>query len=139
MLYRLLKRSYWPAVVWSVIIILLLVLPAKDVSLPKGAFSIFLERVHADKLVHFTLFGVFVGLWTIPYADKHSPAANTRFFLLICIAACLFGAAMEFVQLYFTNRDYENGDIVADSLGAISGMIVSMLWVKRERARVAAS
>lgn len=135
MLYRLLKRSYWPAVIWSAIIILLLVLPSKDVSVPQGAFARFLGLIHADKIVHFTLFGGFVGLWTIPYADKHSPAANTRFFILICIAACLFGAAMEFVQLYFTDRDYENGDIVADSAGAISGMIVSMLWVRQQRRR----
>lgn len=135
MLYRLLKRSYWPAVIWSAIIILLLVLPSQDVSLPQGRFALFLNRIHADKIVHFTLFGVFVGLWTIPYADKHNTAANTRFFILICIAACLFGAAMEFVQLYFTNRDYENGDIVADSVGAICGMIASMLWVRQQRRR----
>ena len=135
MLYRLLKHSYWPAVIWSAIIVLLLVLPSRDVSLPKGAFSHFLDHIHADKIVHFTLFGVFVALWTLPYADRHSPAANTRFFIFICITACLLGTAMEFVQLCCTDRDYENGDIAADSLGAITGMIISMLWVKRVRAR----
>src|ERR1700744_1888981 len=135
MLYRLLKHSYWPAVIWSAVIVLLLVLPSKDVSLPKGAFAIFLDHIHADKIVHFTLFGIFVALWTLPYADRHSPAANTRFFLLMCITGCILGAGMEWVQLRFTDRDYENADIIADSIGAIFGMIVSMLWVKRHRAR----
>ncbi|TDW99467.1 VanZ family protein [Dinghuibacter silviterrae] len=132
MLFRLLKRSYWPAIVWLAIIFILLVLPSRDVQAPH-AWSAFLGRIHADKIVHFTLFGVLVGLWTIPYASRHSPAANTRFFLTICISACAFGAFMEWVQLRFTDRDYENGDIVADSLGAITGMIISMLWVRRQR------
>jgi hypothetical protein len=132
MLYRILKHSYWPGVVWLAIIFTLLVLPSRDVQAP-SVWAQFLGRIHFDKIVHFSLFGILVGLWTIPYASRHSPAANTRFFLIICISACAFGALMEFVQLYFTDRDYENGDIVADSLGAITGMIVSMLWVRRRR------
>ena len=134
MLYNLLKRSYWPAVIWLAFIVVLLVLPSKDVQAP-SAFSQFLGRIHADKIVHFCLFGALVGLWTIPYANRHTPAANTRFFLTICIAACAFGATMEWVQLRFTDRDYETMDIVADSCGAIFGMIVSMLWVKAHRRR----
>jgi VanZ family protein len=44
---------------------------------------------------------------------------------------------MEWVQLEFTkDRDYENGDIVADAIGAIVGMIISMLWVKHEKRRL---
>lgn len=132
MLYNLLKRSYWPAVIWSAIIFVLLVLPSKDVQAP-SSMGHFLYIIHADKIVHFCLFAVFVALWTIPYANRHTPSANTRFFLIICIAACAFGASMEWVQLKFTDRDYENGDIVADSVGAIFGMIISMLWVKRRR------
>jgi VanZ family protein len=59
---------------------------------------------------------------------------NTRFFVLVCLAACAYGAGMEWVQLEFTkDRDYENLDILADSLGAISGMILSMLWVRSEK------
>lgn len=132
MLFTFLKRSYWPAIIWLAIIFVLLVLPSRDVQAP-SAWAHFLGEIHADKIVHFSLFGILVGLWTIPYASRHSQSANTRFFLIICISACAFGAIMEWVQLRFTDRDYENGDIVADSLGAISGMIISMLWVRRRR------
>jgi VanZ family protein len=130
MIYNLLKKwGYYLALLWMIVIIVLLVMPAKDI--PSSSI---LERIHFDKFVHFTLFGTLVALWTIPYADRHTPSQNTRFFLLVCLGACLFGAGMEVVQLKFTkDRDYENGDIVADSIGAIVFMIISMIWVKAER------
>jgi VanZ family protein len=131
-IYKILRAGYWLAFLWVLLIIILLVMPARDI--PSVGF---LERIHFDKFVHFSLFGILVALWTIPYADKHSPSQNTRFFLLVCLIACAFGAAMEWVQLEFTkDRDYENGDIVADAIGAIVGMIISMLWVKHEKRRL---
>lgn len=133
-LYNFLRRSYWPAFLWLVVVFTLLVLPSKDVAPPHG-WSAFLGHIHADKIVHFCLFGALVALWTIPYAHRHTPEQNTRFFLIICLAACAFGALMEFVQLWFTDRDYENADIAADSVGAIVGMIISMAWVRAERRR----
>jgi len=129
-LYNILKHSYWLAIVWVVIIFILLVMPAKDV--PSVGF---LGSLHIDKAVHFGLFGTLVALWTIPYASRHNPNKNTRFFLLVCLASCAFGAGMEWFQLEFTDRDYENGDIIADSIGAIVGMIISMAWVKAEKKR----
>ena len=130
MLYRILKHSYWLAILWTVFIFILLVMPSKDIPSPKV-----LEGIHFDKFVHFTLFGTLVGLWTIPYASRKSREKNTRFFVTVCVAACAYGAFMEWVQLRFTHgdRDYENMDIVADSLGAILGMIISMLWVRAEK------
>lgn len=129
-IYNILKKwGYYLALAWMMLIIVLLVMPAKDI--PSSSI---LERIHFDKFVHFTLFGTLVALWTIPYAARHTTTQNTRFFLLVCLGACLFGAGMEIVQLKFTkDRDYENGDIVADSLGAIVFMIVSMIWVKAVR------
>jgi len=136
MLYRILKHSYWLAILWTLFIVVLLVMPSKDIPSPH-----FLNGIHFDKFVHFTLFGTFVGLWTIPYASRESREKNTRFFILVCLAACAFGAGMEWVQLEFTHgdRDYENMDIVADSLGAIVGMIISMLWVRAEKNRARAN
>ena len=104
-------------------------MPARDI--PSVSL---LERIHFDKFVHFGLFGTLVALWTIPYASRHNPDKNTRFFLLVCLAACAFGAGMEWFQLEFTDRDYENGDIVADSIGAITGMVISMAWVRARKA-----
>lgn len=133
-LYKILRSGYWLAIVWVILIFILLVMPARDIP-----SSTFLSRIHFDKVVHFSLFGILVAFWTIPYADRHSQSRNTRFFVLVCLAACAYGAGMEVVQLEFTtDRDYENMDIVADSLGAVCGMIVSMGWVRAERKRKAA-
>lgn len=132
MIYRILKHSYWLAILWTLFIFILLVMPSKDI--PSVSF---LDGIHFDKIVHFSLFGTFVAFWTIPYASRKSLEKNTRFFVLVCLAACAYGASMEWVQLKFTHgdRDYETMDIVADSLGAIIGMIISMLWVRAEKAR----
>jgi VanZ family protein len=128
MTYDFLKRGYWLAILWTAIIFVLLVMPAKDIP----SISV-LGRIHFDKFVHFCLFGTLVALWTIPYASRHSAEKNTRFFLLVCLISSAFGAGMEWVQLKFTDRDYENMDIVADTVGAITGMIISMYWVKVEK------
>lgn len=128
-IYKFLRAGYWLAIVWVILIFVLLVMPARDI--PSSGF---LNKIHFDKFVHFSLFGILVALWTIPYAHRHSQSSNTRFFVLVCLAACAYGAGMEWVQLEFTSdRDYENMDIVADCLGAICGMIVSMSWVRAER------
>ena len=130
MLYKILKQGYWLAGLWTVFIFVLLVMPSKDIPSPS-----LLTSIHFDKFVHFTLFGTLVALWTIPYASRHSTERNTRFFILVCLGACAYGATMEWVQLEFTHgdREYENMDIVADSLGAITSMILSMLWVKKKK------
>jgi VanZ family protein len=123
------KAGYYLAFLWMVMIYILLVMPAKDIPSPS-----FLTHIHFDKFVHFSLFGTLVALWTIPYASRHTTQKNTRFFLLICLGASAYGAGMEWVQLKFTaDRDYENMDILADSIGAITGMIISMLWVRAEK------
>ena len=73
-----------------------------------------------DKLVHISLFGGFVLLWSLYFSvKKFSQRKILVIFFRIFIIGCIYGAAMEFVQKYFIpSRDFEIGDILADVVGA---------------------
>jgi VanZ family protein len=85
-----------------------------------------------DKLVHATLFGGFVFLWSIYYATRKDRNNNSGSrFVLILIIACLYGVATELMQKYLIpNRDYDIFDIMADSIGAVLGFLFVLLTVK---------
>ena len=85
-----------------------------------------------DKLIHATLFGSFVFLWSIYYATRKERNNNSDSrFVLILIIACLYGVATELMQKYLIpNRDYDIYDIMADSIGAVLGFLFVLLTVK---------
>ncbi len=85
-----------------------------------------------DKLVHATLFGTFVFLWSIYYASRKEKnnQSDSRFVLIVLIA-CLYGYGTELMQKYIIpNRDYDIYDILADSIGALLGYLIVRLTVK---------
>lgn len=110
MSHRLL-RSRWPAILWTTVIFVLLVIP--DSGIPKRGM---LGISNLDKVAHVILFGVFVILWHLPLTDKFPD--SSRLLLRLFFLASAYGIAMEFVQLGFTNRAFEGLDILADILGA---------------------
>ncbi len=77
-----------------------------------------------DKIVHAFLFGMLVFLWwRYIYWNKEIPAA-VNILLVLFVLASAFGIGMEFYQKYFTSREFEIGDIYADTAGAaISALI----------------
>ena len=85
-----------------------------------------------DKLVHATLFGSFVFLWSIYYATRRDRNNHSYSrFVLILIIACLYGVATELMQKYLIpNRDYDIFDIIADSIGAVLGYFFVLMTVK---------
>jgi VanZ family protein len=112
---------------WTVFILVLMAIPGN--MLPKEE-KIFIPNL--DKLVHATLFGTFVFLWSIYYATKKEKnnQSNSRF-VLILIIACLYGVGTELMQKYLIpNRDYDIFDILADSIGAVLGFVFVLLTVK---------
>lgn len=83
-----------------------------------------------DKLVHAGLFGMLVLLTIFPFF--RSKYGSSGLFLKITLLAILYGVAMEFVQKYFTaDRDFDVWDMVADSFGAIVGLIWMNMRYKR--------
>jgi VanZ family protein len=74
-----------------------------------------------DKLVHAFLFGIFVWLWCKFFLSKG--ASSKLIFASIIFAGIVYGAGMEFYQDYFTTREFELADIIADTIGAIIGAV----------------
>src|SRR5436305_13094916 len=112
---------------WTLFILILMAIPGN--MLPKEEKT-FIPNL--DKLVHATLFGSFVFLWSIYYATRkeknnHSPSR----YVLILIIACLYGVATVLMQKYLIiNRDYDIYDILADSIGAVLGFLFVLVSVK---------
>jgi VanZ family protein len=73
-----------------------------------------------DKVVHISLFGGFVILWSLFVTTKRKTNKKLlRSFFLIFIIAVIYGIGMEYVQKYFIPlRYYDDADIIADMIGA---------------------
>jgi VanZ family protein len=119
------KRT--PALLWSVFILILMAIPGNMLPMEEKTFI-----PNLDKLVHATLFGSFVFLWSIYYATrKEKNNHSDSRFVLILVIACLYGVATELMQKYLIpNRDYDIFDIMADSIGAVLGYLFVLLTVK---------
>jgi VanZ family protein len=129
MLHRLQKllSKRTPALLWTILIFILMAIPGNMLPHEETTFI-----PNLDKLVHFTLFGTFVFLWSVYYATKKEKNYNSHNrFTLILIIACLYGVATELMQKYFIpNRDYDIYDILADSIGAVVGFLFVHLTIK---------
>jgi VanZ family protein len=119
------KRT--PALLWTLFILTLMAIPGKMLPQEEKTFI-----PNLDKLVHATLFGTFVFLWSIYYATrKEKNNQSDSRFVLIMIIACLYGYGTELMQKYIIpNRDYDIYDILADSIGAVLGFLIVRLTVK---------
>jgi VanZ family protein len=125
-LQKLLSKNT-PALLWTLFILLLMAIPGNMLPHEEETFI-----PNLDKLVHATLFGSFVFLWSVYYATRKEKNnhSNSRF-VLIVIIACLYGVGTELMQKYLIpNRDYDVFDIMADSIGAVLGFLFVLLTVK---------
>jgi VanZ family protein len=119
------SRNPWTAVIWTVVIFLLMIIPKGKIP-NQGLFGI----THLDKLVHVILFGVFVWTW---FHTLYKPATSAprRLAWQLFGLAFLYGTGMEFVQHYWTDRDFDNWDIVSDTIGALAAAILATRTVKK--------
>jgi VanZ like family len=97
------------AILWTIGIFIGCSMPGRD--LPKvNLFDNF------DKVVHFTFFAVFFGLWFL-ITNK-----STKYVLLIIVISIIYGFGIEFYQLHCVEgRGFDVWDGVADGGGAIFG------------------
>ncbi|MES1214519.1 MAG: VanZ family protein [Bacteroidota bacterium] len=122
------KFVYSPAIIWIIISTVLLTIPGS--SIPKEDW---LDKLWIDKWVHIGMFAIMVFLWCRAFSKKYieSGKLKTIFygFATLCFA---YGVGMEFVQKYFIpNRSFDLGDIAADALGCVVGLIYSMSRYKK--------
>ncbi len=117
------KPSFIPLICWFIISTILLTLPGSAFPPEK-----WLAKLQFDKWVHIAMFAimVFLGCWSMH--KKYTATGKLRTaFIWIGLVSLIYGIGMEFVQRYFiTNRSFDNGDIVADTIGCTIGVLYSI-------------
>jgi VanZ family protein len=115
------SRNRWTAVAWTLVIFLLMIIPGSKIP-HQGLFGI----PHLDKFVHIVIFGLFVWFWfhTTTRSGNQAPG---KVLMTIVLVAIGYGTGMEFVQYFFTDRDFDLKDILADTAGAV----LAWAWIGR--------
>ena len=114
--------SKWPAILWSVIVFVALVINLQGME--RDGIKLFPQ---SDKVIHFTLFGLFTLLWLM-YLN-HKKLLSRSVLLLVVAISVTYGIAMEFVQLLpIVSRDFSFGDMAADAAGSIA----AAWWYKKK-------
>lgn len=114
---------YLPAMGWVVLILFLCTLPGSEI--PKISI---LDKLHADKVVHFILFGGTVILLSYGYFKQNGGLSDLGL-LGIVLVVTLYGLAIEFIQKYLVvNRSFDMMDVLADGAGAAVGALI-FRWI----------
>jgi len=116
------RTKIWLAVGWFLLTTLLLAMPGN--ALPKTNL---VNIPNVDKLVHVGLFAV------LTFVVVNAFTKTTYYKItVVALAAILYGTIMEYVQLHLVAyRSFEGIDIIADAIGAIAGILVFSLMVKK--------
>ncbi|HPG11902.1 MAG TPA: VanZ family protein [Chitinophagaceae bacterium] len=110
-------QSVIPAILWLIISTVLLTLPGTR--FPKEDWF---DKIGFDKWIHIIMFGLLTWLWCMGLKQK-----TKKRFYIIALLCLLYGISMEFVQRYcIPFRSFDPGDIVADAIGCLSGLIFSI-------------
>jgi len=124
------KKSYWLLVtVWAAIILVLCGMPPQDVDKVK-----FFDLPYMDKIVHFALYFV-LAMLVMAVLTLNSHLKTSRWTYIITITICLlYGWLIEVLQrAFFPGRSFEWLDVVADTAGAVVGVLLYKKvsrWVK---------
>lgn len=117
-------RYTWPALVWSLIILIATLIPGK--AIPEvGFFQI-------DKVVHFFIFGVlmFLSCFALKKTNEYT-GKPFRFIRVALIYSLALGVIIEFIQQYVPGRGPSVADVVANSIGVALGYAIFRLLQKR--------
>ncbi|MBI2408524.1 MAG: VanZ family protein [Gemmatimonadetes bacterium] len=115
-------RGHWTtAVLWAVLIEALVLWPSPP------SVSTALWGLGGDKLVHATLFAV-QAFWI-----ARALAAQGRPLWPAWVGATLYGAVTEWQQHFIPSRSMELGDFLADTVGAVLGLVVFAALAPRRR------
>ena len=113
---------------WLIVSTILLTLPGT--AFPKENW---LDKIWFDKWVHIGMFTLMVFLWCLAMLKMDFAKAKLKKnFVVIAILCLLYGIGMEFVQKYFIpNRSFDTGDIIADAVGCLTGLLYSIRRYKK--------
>jgi VanZ family protein len=119
----MLIRYSWPAVAWSLVILILTLIPGRNIP-NVGFFQI-------DKVVHFFIFGVLMILSSYGLTKVVDAKGNpVNPLLLTGLFSVGFGIMIEFLQLFVPGRSFSAADMLANSIGVGLGFLIFMLLKK---------
>ncbi len=127
-MYSFLKRNRTKVLIIPLIIYWLIILIGT--SLPADSFADSIEL--SDKVKHFVAYmglAVILGL-NLHFQERWKVARN--FYIVITFFICVtYGVVDEFHQMFIPNRFAEFFDWVADSLGALVGILSVSVFIDR--------
>jgi VanZ family protein len=127
MLKRIIRYTWPPAVVAAIIFYLCCLIPVNDI--PDMEFRFFIPT---DKIVHFLMFFGLAGVASINYIHyKKEHIIILKLIVFAILIPVIYGGLIEIMQAeYFTERTGDWFDFLADALGVIASLPVS-LWFRR--------
>ena len=115
------KTAFWIAFCWTLLIFYLCLKPA---TIEKN-----FEFVNADKLIHFTMYFVFVLLWYRFLIYRKSFLLQNK--IMLVVVSIIVGICIEILQKYFTkSRHADFFDVLANSLGSIVGILFAIRYFR---------
>lgn len=120
----MLIRYTWPALVWSLVILIATLIPGK--AIPEvGFFQI-------DKVVHFFIFGVlmFLSCYALKKTNEYT-GKPLHFIRIAGIYSLALGIIIELIQQYVPGRGPSVADVVANSIGVALGYAIFRLLLKK--------
>ena len=107
-------KTTWAAIIWTVLIFVICWTPSRNLPISEHAPS-FLKLIHADKIVHATIFAVFGFLW------RRGTTAPSSIILAAGVALAVITELGQGTP--FVGRDADVWDGLADILGLILGIL----------------
>ena len=123
-------RYHLPAILWSIIILILLGMPGNDI--PKLPW---LEHFHFDKVVHFSLFAVFTVLFVRVFNKQTSFTFLQKYSIVTALLIGIsYGAILEYLQGFlFIDRTSDVHDLIANIIGSFIGLPLLKIVQKIEK------
>jgi len=115
-----LRGPLWPAVLWSIIVVILLTVPTSSLHSS--------DMLEWDKVVHFGLFFVMTWLWLVAAGHRGRGVS-----ILILVGAIAFAFASEWYQHLLPIRSMDIYDALADSAGSVAAWVVWAFFLWRDR------
>ena len=112
-------KSFLPAIVWGIFILIMSSLPGDDI--PKS----FINNIpFVDKIIHFFLYFLLVILILFGSLRKSKNTLTIRNFLFAFSISLLYGILMEVLQHFvFIMRSANLMDIIANATGSFIGLL----------------
>ena len=124
------RSPYAPALAWGIFVFVLSVLPGKDFpKIPDWG-----DLLSLDKWVHITFYGILTGL--ILFGKSKNTEGSIP--LLSAVGAAAFSSGMGwflewFQGAYCEDRMSDVMDGIANTIGAVLGMLIFIFFIQRKR------